>query len=178
MRVVDKFKSCYYHVLNYFKKRKLKKCGNNVHIEPATDGNWNNISIGSDVHIGRNNLFMCSRAAIEIGSHVMFGPNVTIITGDHRMDLIGRYMTSVKDEEKLECNDLPVYIIGDNWIGANVTILKGVTIGEGAVVASGAVVTKDVPEYAIVGGVPAKVFKYRFTEGEIKEHKRIIRESK
>ncbi len=53
---------------------------------------------------------------------------------------------------------------GDNWIGANSTILKGVTIGEGAIVAAGALVIKDVPPYSIVGGVQAKVLKYRFSD--------------
>lgn len=100
----------------------------------------------------------------------MFGPNVTVITGDHRTDLIGRYMTSVRNEEKLPENDQAVVFEGDNWIGANVTILKGVRVGNGAIVASGAVVDKDVPPYAIVGGVPAKVIKYRFTEKQILEH--------
>ena len=53
-------------------------------------------------------------------------------------------------------------IIGDDvWIGARVIILKGVYVGKGAVIAAGAILTKDVPEYAIVGGVPAKVIKYR-----------------
>lgn len=55
----------------------------------------------------------------------------------------------------------PVVIGDDVWIGARSIILKGVHIGKGAVIAAGAVVTKDVPEYAIVGGVPAKVIKYR-----------------
>ena len=58
---------------------------------------------------------------------------------------------------------------GDNWIGANATILKGVTIGEGAIVASNSLVTKDVPPYSIVGGVPAKVIKYRFEPEMIEE---------
>lgn len=55
----------------------------------------------------------------------------------------------------------------DVWIGNNVTIIGGVTIGDGAIVAAGAVVTKDVPEYAIVAGVPARIIKYRFTDAEI-----------
>jgi len=61
----------------------------------------------------------------------------------------------------------PVTIKNDVWIGANAIILRGVTIGNGAVIAAGAVVSKDVPDYAIVGGVPAKVIKYRFNEEEI-----------
>ena len=54
------------------------------------------------------------------------------------------------------------------------TILKGVTIGRGSVIAAGAVVTKSCPPYSIVGGVPAKVLKMRFTSGEIKEHERML----
>lgn len=61
-------------------------------------------------------------------------------------------------------------IIGDDvWIGQNAVILSGVTIGQGAVVAAGAVVSKDVPPYAIVGGVPAKVLKFRFSDEICKE---------
>lgn len=56
----------------------------------------------------------------------------------------------------------PVIIGNDVWIGAQVSILPGVTIGDGAVIAAGAVVNKDVPPYAIVGGVPAKIIRYRF----------------
>lgn len=61
----------------------------------------------------------------------------------------------------------PVIIGNDCWIQANVTIINGLTIGDGAVVMAGAVVTKDVPPYAIVGGVPAKILKYRFAPDEI-----------
>ena len=61
----------------------------------------------------------------------------------------------------------PVIIGNDVWIGRNAIIMDGVEIGSGAVVASGAIVTKDVPPYAIVGGVPAKVIRYRFDEQTI-----------
>ncbi len=62
----------------------------------------------------------------------------------------------------------PMAIIGnDCWIGENVFYVGGITIGDGAVVLAGAVVTKDVPPYAIVGGVPAKVLKYRYDDDTI-----------
>lgn len=64
-------------------------------------------------------------------------------------------------------NKVSVVIGNDVWLGYGTKILEGVTVGDGAVVAAGAVVTKDVPPYAIVGGVPAKVIKYRFSEEDI-----------
>lgn len=121
-----------------------------------------NVDLGSDVSLGERNLLMCTRAKIHIGDHVMTGPGVTMITGGHRMDIKDRPMTSISNEEKLPENDQDIILEGDNWIGANAIILKGVTIGEGAVVAAGAIVTKDVPPYSVVAGVPAKIIKNRF----------------
>jgi len=70
-------------------------------------------------------------------------------------------MITVTDSEKSPDNDKDVVFEGDNWVGANATILKGVTVGKGSVISAGAVVTHDVPPYAIVGGVPAKVIRMR-----------------
>ena len=123
-----------------------------------------NVHIGSDVSIGERSILMCTRAKIYIGDHVMTGPNVTMITGGHRIDIKGRPMTSITNEEKRPDNDQDIILQGDNWIGANAVILKGVTVGEGSVIAAGAIVTKDVPPFSVVGGVPAKVIKMRFTE--------------
>lgn len=133
-----------------------------------------NVFVGNNVSIGEDARFMCTRAKIIIGDNIMFGPGVTCITGGHRTDLIGRHMISVTDSEKRPEDDRDIVFEGDNWIGANVTILRGVTIGEGSVVGAGAVVTKDVPPYSIVGGVPAKVIKMRFSEEELAEHKRLL----
>lgn len=104
----------------------------------------------------------------------MFGPNVTIRGGNHRTDLVGRYMITVKDVEKLPENDKDVIIEDDVWVGCNVTILKGVIISKGTIVAAGSVVTKSFPPYSIIGGNPAKLIKMRFSEEEIKEHNNII----
>lgn len=66
-------------------------------------------------------------------------------------------------------NNAPISIGNDVWIGCNVCILQGVSIGDGAVIASGAVVTKNVPPYAVVGGVPAKIISYRFSQDIIEK---------
>lgn len=155
-------------------KSMFGSCGKNVVI--ARDGNfsYNNIFIGDDVSIGPRATIMSSIAKVKIGNKVMFGPGVSIITGGHRTDLIGRYMYDIKENEKLPENDRDVIIMDDVWIGANAIILKGVTVGRGSVIAAGSVVTHDVPEYSIVGGAPAKFIKMRYTEEQLEEHKRIL----
>ena len=72
----------------------------------------------------------------------------------------GLYTTDVPTKEQ-DYMDAPIVVEDDVWVGGGSIILSGVTIGKGAVIAAGAVVNKDVPPYAIVGGVPAKVLKYR-----------------
>lgn len=155
-RVIYKF------IIMPFKKSMLKKCGKHVYIGQGSDLTYKNISIGDHVSINKNCMFMCTRAEIIIGDHVMFGPHVFMITGGHRTDIKGRYMDEISNDEKRPFDDQDIILEGDNWIGANSIILKGVTIGKGAVVAAGAIVTKDVEPYTIVGGIPARVIRKRF----------------
>lgn len=161
---------------NRYRKR-FGSCGENVSFSPWDSYFWYpNIFIGNHVDIGYDADFIASRSKIIIGDHVVFGPKVSIRGGDHRTDVVGKYVDEVSDDMKLEENDQNVVFEGDNWIGMNVTILKGVTIGHGCIVAAGAVVTKSMPPYTIVGGVPAKVLKMRFSEEEIKEHEKLLAE--
>ncbi|MCM1078835.1 MAG: acyltransferase [Bacteroidales bacterium] len=153
-------------------KRCMKHCGRNVYLRPMSSdikGLWN-LSVGDGTSIPKGSTFYCTEAPLTIGRKVIFGPCPTIITGDHRIDIIGKYIIDVTAGEKLPENDMPVVIEDDVWVGANVTILKGVTIGRGSVIAAGAVVTKSFPQYSIIGGVPARLLKRRFTDDEITRH--------
>ena len=152
----------------------FRSSGNNFKFDPYGTYSYQTISVGDDVYIGPGAYFLASESNIEIGNKVMFGPNVTIVAGDHNATQIGVYMFDVK--EKLPENDLPVIIQNDVWVGTGVIIMKGVTIGTGSIVAASALVTKNVPPYTIVAGVPARVIKKRFTDEEIIEHERLLTE--
>lgn len=156
--------------------RSMLEChGKNVHFGKGVQGNLENVSCGNNVSFGGDNLFLSSKAKVRIGDNVMFGPGVTVVTGDHRIDVIGKPMIAITDADKLPENDQNVVIEGDNWIGANAIILKGVTIGEGAVVAAGTLVIRNVEPYSIVGGVPARKIKDRFSESELEKHRLLMK---
>ena len=160
-------------------KRAMKHCGKGVYLRPMSSDikGLENLSIGDDTSIPKGSTFYCTGAELIIGKKVIFGPKPTIITGDHRIDIIGKHIIDVTTDEKLPENDLPVIIEDGCWIGANVTILKGVTVGHGSVIAAGAVVTKCCEPYSIIGGVPAKLIKMRFTPEQIIEHERILKDN-
>lgn len=157
-------------------KRAMKHCGEGVFLRPMSSDikGLENLSIGNGTSIPKGSTIYCTGAPLTIGKKVIFGPRPTIITGDHRIDIIGKYIIDVTAKDKLPENDQPVVIEDDCWIGANVTILKGVTIGRGSVVAAGAVVTKSCEPYSIIGGVPAKLIKMRFTPEQIIEHEKLL----
>lgn len=158
-----------------YRRHHFKKIGDNVVIGKNCEFIYDHIEIGNDVFIGDRASFIASIAYIHIGNHVMFGPNVTIRGGNHRTDLVGRYMKDIKENEKLPENDEDVFIDDDVWIGCNVTILKGVHIGRGSVVGAGSVVVKDVPPYTIHVGCGASKDFPRFTETQIKEHEQLLK---
>lgn len=153
-------------------KPRFAHTGVNFSFDPLGVYTYQTISIGDHVNLGYRPILIASRSRIIIGSHVMFGPQVTIRGGNHRIDLPGRYMRSVRDDEKRPEDDPGVIIEDDVWVGTRAIILAGVRIGRGSVVAAGAVVTKTVPPYAIVGGNPARILRMRWSEREICEHER------
>lgn len=163
-----------------FYKKAMKHCGRNVYLRPMSSDfkGLCNLSIGDGSNIPKGSIFYCTEASLTIGRKVVFGPRPTIITGDHRIDVVGKFISDSYD--KLPENDASVIIEDDVWCGANVTILKGVTVGRGSIIAAGAVLTKSVPPYSIVGGVPAKVLGYRFSIEDALEHesKVYIRENR
>ena len=110
-------------------------------------------------------------ARLEIGSFVSIADGVKfLLEVEHPVDQCSTYPFKARllnEEEPLSKGDIVVE--DDVWLGYGVTVLSGVRIGQGAVIAAGAVVTKDIPPYAIAGGVPAKVIRYRFGEETIRE---------
>ncbi len=108
----------------------------------------NRVKFGKGVFINHSAILSAS-GGIEFEDGVMAAPGIRIATINHDMTDCHNTYTYGK-----------VLVKKIAWLGMNVTICPGVTIGEYAVVAAGAVVTKDVPDYAVVGGVPAKVIKY------------------
>lgn len=152
----------------FFLKHLFKSYGKNLKFSASDIFTYSNISLGNDVYIGPKAIFLAAEAPINIGNKVLFGPGVSIITGNHPIDLRGKFIYDIL--EKLPGEDMPVTISDDVWVGAGATILKGVTIGRGAVIAAGAVVNSNIPPYAIAGGIPAKIIKYRGNKSELEKH--------
>ena len=148
--------------------------GRNFWFDPAGDYSFANIYVGDDVFLGVRPSLSATRSKIVIGNKVMFGPEVTIRGGNHRTDLVGRFMGDVTEAEKRLEDDLGAVIEDDVWIGTRAVIVHGVTIGRGAIVGAGAVVTKSVPPYAIVGGVPAKVMRFRWDVETVLRHEAFL----
>lgn len=158
-------------------KRRFKSCGENISISQAVSfKGWINIELGNNIGFGElNSIYaesMTNESSIRIGNDVSFNRNVminadvrgTIIIEDKV--LVGPNVVMRASGHRYEKKGVPIREQGHHkgiimlktgaWIGANAVILPDVTIGKGAIVAAGAVVTKDVGEFEIVGGLPAR----------------------
>ncbi len=125
------------------------------------------VSVGKGTYGGLEVFFFGTPGErIEIGNYVSIGPHVTFLAGgEHRLDCVTTYPFLAYAEGVVEAVTRgPIVVKDDVWIGLGAKILSGVTIGQGAVIAAGAVVVRDVPPYAVVGGVPAKLIRWRFPE--------------
>lgn len=137
-----------------------------------------NSSIGYGSYVSESSFIKNTK----IGKFTCIAPSVMTVAGNHPLNFVSvhpafyslhqipSYVNETKFEEYKYIDQkkkISIVIGNDVWIGTRATILEGVNIGDGAVVGAGAVVTKDVPPYAIVGGVPAKIIKYRFNDETI-----------
>lgn len=129
-------------------------CGKNVNVERmAFFGSGYNITIGDNSGLGKN----CNVPSdITIGKNVMMGPFVFILAANHRFDRIDTPMCVQGHLERAK-----TYIEDDVWIGRQVIFTPGRKVKNGSIVAAGSVLTKDFPEFSIVGGNPAKLIRSR-----------------
>lgn len=142
----------YQKIRYFFASRFVRQCGKHVNFEHGAQFD-SDISIGDYSGIG---IHCTVGGSVTIGEHVMMGPECVLLSHNHKFDRLDIPMCQQGFSE-----EEPIHIGNDVWIGTRVVILPGVTVGDHSVIGAGAVVTKDVPDYAIVGGVPAKVIKMR-----------------
>lgn len=157
--------------LNRFKREWRKKNHNNGTLA-MNIFNIELVDVGEYSYGELNIITFNKNSYLYIGNCVSIAQNVTFLLDvEHNTGTISTYPYKAKicclgDESFSKGN---IIVDDDVWIGYGATIMSGVHIGQGAVVAAEAVVTKDVPPYAIVGGVPAKIIKYRFSKNMISE---------
>lgn len=160
---------------SYFgiRRGRLGHCDKTVLLlPPITFDNPKNVYLYEHTKIGAGSIVSTTNARFIMRKWSGAAEYLQVRTGNH-FQKIGRFYRSVTEKEKKEAGkvfDKDVIVNEDVWIGCNVTLLSGVTIGRGAIIAAGAVVNKTIPPYAIAGGVPAKVIKFKWTVDQILEH--------
>lgn len=161
---------------SYFgiRKSKFGYCADNVILTPPLLlGNAKNIYLYENTCLASNSFISAINAKFIVKKNTCIGERLTVHTGDHAM-LVGRFCSSITETDKPKGYDEDVIVESDVWIGCNVTLLSGVHIGRGSIIAAGAVVVKDVLPYSIVGGVPARFIKFKWSIEQILEHELIL----
>ena len=150
--------------------RRFKSCGRNFRWDPLSSffARPDRAEIGDNVFLGEG-FHISVLVSLRIGDGVVAGPRLIIMGGDHELEHVGKRFHEIG-----EGNNLPVAIEKDVWIGARVTVLKGVTVGEGAVIGAGSVVSRDVPPYTIAVGSPARPVRKRFSDDDLERHLEIL----
>ncbi len=139
-------------IRRFFAKLFLSKAGSGIDIQKNT--RFSHLcEIGNNSGIGEGSRLY---GHVIIGDNVMMGPQCWIYTQNHEFHSLDIPIRNQGPQQ-----EKPVKIGNDVWIGGRVTILPGVTIGNGVIIGAGAVVTKDIENFSIVGGNPARVLKYR-----------------
>ncbi|TGE79857.1 acyltransferase [Pseudoalteromonas sp. KS88] len=136
------------------KRNNFKLLGNNSVVSKGKFFGANQTTIGDNCYIGPE-AYWYGIGGINIGEGTIIGPKSTIWSANHN------YESDVAIPYDKQVINKAVIVGRACWFGFGVHICPGVTIGDGAVIAMGSVVTKDIPEFAIVGGNPAKVIGYR-----------------
>lgn len=153
--------------------RKWRKRNKHNETAPNNIFDINKVSVGKYTYGRLEVLMFNNENSLKIGSYCSIAPKtVFLLSADHYTDHISSFPYKVKVTKNLDREGISkgdIVVADDVWIGCGTTVLSGVHIGQGAVIAAGSVVTKDVPPYAIVGGVPTKVIKYRFSPEMITE---------
>lgn len=171
-------------VLEFIYKDKMLKIGYLSNAQNCTFGRYNtlydnvelnNVELGNFTYIANSTAIMNT----TVGKYCSIGPNCKIGLGKHpSKDFVSTHpiffstlkQTQITFSDKNYFEEFENIIIGnDVWIGANAIIIDGVRINNGAIIAAGSVVTKDIPAYAIVGGVPAKIIRFRFEKDKIEK---------
>lgn len=164
----------FYHNYFSFSRSKLGYCHPSVQLGANfTVGGAKNIFLYEGVSIGGGHI-SATNAKFVMKKNSVSSTGLMVRTGNH-MQEVGKWFRYIDDAYKLSHSapgeyDKDVTVEEDVWLGVNVTLLSGVTVGRGSIVAAGAVVSKDVPPYSIVGGVPAKFIKFKWNIDQILEH--------
>lgn len=168
-------KGAYYIYRYYFgySKKKFGHCAADVSlVPPLFFSNPKNVYLMGDNGLNNASIYT-TNAKFIMKPHSGAAEGLKVSTGNHAM-ILGRFYRSITEKEKPEGFDKDVVVESDVWIGRNVILLSGVTIGRGCTVAAGAIVTRSMPPYTVVAGVPSRPIKIKWTIDEILQHERCL----